>query len=704
MTESNSPHVEPFPAGLLRWSGHRDGGVKKPFRKGSGRPAGRQFTTPLIARIHGWVEDLVERSKTAPRVILLVGGPGNGKTDAVESCIEQLDEILKTGTAIFDAFESQFAVHGDEVLPRKVSVDLGKISSVIPDHLRQPLVIVQDATEKDPSRPHVSAEELFLKELRDVAEPTLASIYICCVNRGILAHALTIAHDHHGGERVLDLLNRVTEAVAVGPDSPSCWPLKGFEHVAVWPMDVESLAATIPGLNQPTVAHQVFEAALDNKRWTTCDASSGRCPFCENLKLLTRPESIDQIVRYLRFYESAAAKRWTFRELFSLVSYLIVGDDDLVMEGKSYSPCEWAQRQVENSKSSSQSRKAMAGRAPFALCSRLFHHRLFPRWPRLSTGRIRESRTLLQRNDLGEGGQFARDLFSWLDRVGQTKAPIGDDVQCILRGSLGDLLDPAIADPGRVLYEKDREKVTVHDVEEAFSLSVSDGLDLVGPRLHPLERDVLKRLAKADESLFEENVPRTRVRDAQLLQSAIRQFSSRLVKRSLGVRYGACKDENLFIAYGKALVDSGELREVRRKLQDLLRDEHRSHLSLVTTFGQPNSHRSRRVVLASEEIRVKDITNVHNASRPALPTPFLKIDKRLVPVTFQLFKAMRDASAGLHPDCLGEEIFALLDGVRSLVAGERVRDEDALDDAEILIGEENSIIEYREGQFFARGI
>lgn len=67
-----------FPEGLLAWAGHRDGGVKKPFRRETGRPAGVRITTPLMIRLRDWAKCLSEGDKV-PTSILLVGGLAMGK-------------------------------------------------------------------------------------------------------------------------------------------------------------------------------------------------------------------------------------------------------------------------------------------------------------------------------------------------------------------------------------------------------------------------------------------------------------------------------------------------------------------------------------------------------------------------------------------------------------------------------------------------
>ena len=83
-----------FPDSLLDWAGHRDGGVKKPFSTSSGRPTHDLIETNLTRRLRHWASDLSMGQDGVPMAMFLVGGPGNGKTDAIETAIGFLDEAF----------------------------------------------------------------------------------------------------------------------------------------------------------------------------------------------------------------------------------------------------------------------------------------------------------------------------------------------------------------------------------------------------------------------------------------------------------------------------------------------------------------------------------------------------------------------------------------------------------------------------------
>jgi hypothetical protein len=626
--------------------------------------------------------------------VLLVGGPGNGKTDAVESCIEFLDSGLNANGKLVEAFAAQFVVPESQLPPRKVIVELTTLGINLPLHMHQSITLVQDATEGDPgqSRP---AEQLLLEELGDRLDPQSSGIYLCCVNRGILAHAATAFQESVYQNNAAELINKITIAVTSGPTSPRCWPLEGFEHFAVWPMDVESLVDEKIAEEGRTVAHQIFDAALDQAKWNPTCESGTRCPFCRNRELLSHPDAIKSLVKLLRYYELASGKRWTFRDLFSLVPYLLVGDySELEVRGRQVTPCEWSsyQNQLIRANQTSDPSKY---RAQYLLVSRLYHHRLFPRWPGLDRGQNRKAKAALQVESFNPGLERAKDFFRYLSHAANQAGDNSGEILGLIRGSLGELMDPALAPGSAALFSRGDQVITIDQVEERFSLSVREGLGFVSNRLEQLERDLLVQLAEADESLAEENFPRSKAHYAKLLQNSLRQFCARLAKRSIGVKKAVCRDANFFQSYDKALHDNRELSDVRRQLKKLLHDDRNQfRASLVTTFGQPIAHRLRDIVLLTPAVAVREMQPTVIGERPAEPIPYLKVDCHVVPLTFALFKALKEVVAGLHDASLPTEIFALLNGIKSLVSGHLVRNETILDEeSRIELGNSGQFVE-----------
>ncbi|RDH85971.1 MAG: hypothetical protein DIZ80_00400 [endosymbiont of Galathealinum brachiosum] len=690
-----------YPEGLARWAGHRDGGVRRPFVLDSGRPTGDQIETPLVTRLHDWVSSLVA-GEDVPRVLLLVGGPGNGKTDAVEGCIEFFDTAMKANGKLLETFASKYDVSDGELPPRKAVVDLSSVSNSLPSHLQTTISLVQDATEGDSSK-NETPEELLLNELDTLLNPDHTGIYLCCVNRGILARTAEIAHEKGVHSDVSALLTVITKGVTSRPKSPSCWPLEGYSDIALWPMDVESLVDKNINEGKWSVAHQIFEVALDDEKWKKPCALNTRCPFCQNRKLLSQGKALDSLVDILHYYELTSGKRWTFRDLFSLVPYLLVGDhSELEIKGKRLSPCEWAAEQYRLS-TEGRSGSVERDRAPYLLMSRLYHHRLFPKWPDFIRGEHREAKKVLLKNrDNDEGLAAAMGLFRFTAKAKELTALSSGDVPVRVRNYVGPELDPALVTGDEILFTRSNVDTTVSDIEDMFSLSIKNGIELVGSQLETLELDVLKQLLKADESLVEDKFPRNRTKQARLLQSTLRQFSSRLTKRSLGTKRGVCKNIDTFRKYLDATRNPDVLNDVRKGLRNLLHDSNNKfRAGLATTFGQPVAHRSKDVVLLIQfPITVSIATSDSSFGRPKDYLPYLLVEKHYVALTFDLFRALNEVNEGLHEASLPSEIYSLLDRVKSLVSGRVVRDKKILlEDPEIRLGSSTDVIEYVNGQF-----
>jgi hypothetical protein len=672
-----------FPDALLTWAGHRDGGVRKPFRRDSGRPAGgKRIDTPLLSRLNSWVDSLLNPEVDTPRVVLLVGGPGNGKTDAVESTIEFLDDRLGLSGALVDNFARQFNVGPDTPPPRTARLNLGSAFPGIPAHLKCQLRLVQDATEDTGETSH-SKEDLLLEDLKSVMETAQSDIYLCCVNRGVLAQTANVAHKRFPETDLARLLDRITESTASVPGAPSCWPLAGFEHIAVWPMDVESLVDTSTAGQGSTVAHQIFHIALEEDAWRPRCPSGPRCPFCQNRRLLAARGAVDSLILALRYYEIGSGKRWSFRDLFSLVSYLLVGEySEFQVEGETLSPCEWAARQLRLCQTGNQSDVAVA-RAPYLLASKLYYHRLFPVWPRFTQGSFFAAKRAVFKKDLIEPDlQSAWNLFRYLaSQDAQSELESGEVPRRVF-GSLAPMLDPGLVSGAVKLSDGG---LTAREIEEAFSLSVAEGLMLVDSKLEPLDRDILKRLSVADDALTEERFPPTKGQQVWLLRSTIRQYCARLTKRCIGTRSGVFLNAEEFDRYQQAMREPEKLKEIARQLRSLLHDDkNQFSAQLMTTFGQPVAQRSREVTLVTEAIKVRALIRAENQARPREPMPYLRVEDMDVAVTFAFFDALERVSRGLNPASLPEEIFALLNGIRSFVSGDVVRDGDRLAEGAVI--------------------
>ncbi|MES2937453.1 MAG: hypothetical protein V4864_07205 [Pseudomonadota bacterium] len=676
-----------FPGGLVEWSGHRSGGVRRMFDTGSGRPGGEIVSTSLIARLLQWAEDLV-RAEQVPSVVLLVGGPGNGKTEAVEVALEHIDALLGKGGALVRSFARELAPAAGTAVPRLVPIEItagaGKLS----------LAVVQDASVKDSARPSKAAAELLLEELALFAQPG-AGVYLACVNRGVLDDALILASEK-GLDSTRILLESIARAVALTPDAPSCWPLHEHPQIGVWPMDAESLLFQIG--DGGSAADKILDLATKPEAWPTygeCPAGL-RCPFCYSRKSITAgARGRTALLDILRFCELGTGKRWTFRDLFSLVPQLLAHVPDTNAGPLAASPCDWAARMLEIDKGSMPATSDRArSTAIFFVASATYQHVLFGEWDRAAVKQIQA--------DIKELGLEKDRTLQGLCTFVRSNKRVG--VPATLKPLLADickLLDPALATPeSQIQLARDRA-LSLGELDARFSHSVESGLEfLIKSRcLSSLEKELLERISDCEKNIADLELRSSRTVAARRLQRALRDFACRWARRSLGGVHGAVRDRESFQTF-RIIVDSPDgnqelLHLAARKVEALLNTNGRFEISLNTTFGEPLPPPARRATLIAEKQRVRPRQAVV-LGRPRPPLAFLTIGSaksaQPIPLTYDLYKAVSDLGQGLMQSALPSTVVALLDSTRARLAGALVRDKHLLDDAEIRIGSAREVV------------
>lgn len=686
-----------FPARLLGWAGHREGGVRRLFDAGSGRPGGEQvFQTNLLHRLRDWAKHLADGDPTVPRVLLLVGGPGNGKTEAVEATIWWLDDLLECSGALRSKLADAYHPGPGEAVARLVTVEAGHFSARV-RQLR--LDIVQDAS-VGKGHPGQSPASLLVEELDRALSDSTDAVYLCCANRGVLDDALIHAIDANLNE-VQNLLEAIVRAVSLAPNAPPCWPLREYPGVAAWPMDAESLIESTDHDDEAPGA-AILRRALDANLWPkagTCRAGES-CPFCNSRKILSGGREQDSLLRMLRWFEVGTGKRWAFRDLFSLVSYLLAGSG-AGHAGAGADPCGWAAGLVDADKQAQLGGRARrdASAALFWLVAAQYQHALFHHWDHtVAASLLRDIKELNLRDN-----NTAMGLYYFLQSraTGYVPAPIAP-----LLDGLVELLDPGLASPDAELAMRGGA-VALREFDARFSRSVRQGLDYVtGFRaLSQPERTLLERLAALDDLLSEPRLRRKRPSAAGRIQRMVRDFSCRIARRSVGARNAVVPDANILDAFQKVVADADgdghDLREIAKQLEDLLNNEHHFEVSLTTTFGQPPPPPRRRATLFVSRRRIYP----RDADREGRPRPslcFLDVDvgaaSQSIALTYDLFKAIRELERGLSAASLPRSVLALLDTTRARLAGSIVRDRDVRDRPMIVLGETITVERHR-GRF-----
>ncbi|RNJ64061.1 MAG: hypothetical protein EDM03_06910 [Porphyrobacter sp. IPPAS B-1204] len=689
----------PYPAQLLNWAGNRAGGVRRLFDSTSGRPGGAVFQTNLLHRLRSWAGSIAAGGGDVPRILLLVGGPGNGKTEAIESTVGWIDEALSAQGALNDALRKSFLPSDGAPVPRLVRVDAHAegLSS-------RPLILslVQDASAVVGSSGKLASQQL-LDELDAIQSKGAEEAYLCCVNRGILDDALieAIDTDRTSTRR---LLEAVTRAVSLAPDAPSCWPLAGHPEVAVWPMDSESLLRA-PAAGGEVPARAVLQTALDEQQWPeagSCAAGTA-CPFCGSRERLSRDREQTSFLQILRWFEVASGKRWSFRDLFSLMSYLLAGHRVSSRE-PTLDPCEWAAKLVQSDAIAQRGGKPSKDHstAIFDLVASQYQHALFHKWDRdAGPSLLREIKELgLDDDNTAMGLQW----FLSSRRTSYLPAMISSSLE-----GMAEILDPALTDPNIEVQATNNNSFALRELDVRFSRSVTEGLEYIRKYriLSKIEVELIERLAKLDADLSIGAIRRRRPASASNVQRFIRDFAGRLTRRALGTKTAAVLDAVILADFQRVIEDAAgdDLYDVAQEVRQLLNHNQDFEISLTTTFGQPLPPSIRRATLVVPSRPVQPLEGDKDG-RPASPICFLRVgdskSSQPIALTYDLFKAVKELEKGMSVASLPRSVLALLDTTRARLSGPIVRDRLVLDQARIRIGTSGQEVVQRRAGFASR--
>lgn len=665
-------NLNPRVVELLSWHGHAKGGVHVPFQAAS-NPLGRTIETSLVQRLRRLANDIAASAASSPRWVFLIGGPGNGKSETVQDFLSNLDAALGLGGALCQVLTQRFAQAG--LVPRKVEVlpgDLGAAGAAFAAKVGR-LMVVQDATATESALGNAANE--LANDLADLittpATPPMP-VFIACANRGLLARAMNEAYRAFGvGNDVTKLLANLIQASSLGRDTlegrKPCWPIETDPRFACWPLDVDSLLVG----NSPPL-EQALLSAIDATSWETsgrCQdcASRDLCPFRQSAEWLRDGDTRRNLLVMLRRGELARGQRWNFRDAFSLIAELVVGQwSDF--SGAAH-PCEWVHRNVVAAKDAAPDVQAI-----LSLALRLYPHAMFMGGPARKAAAV-----FLERRSIDARSQpvtlLALQAVS-LDGQAESTKPIREIVARDYAR-----LDPATftpPDPGH----------PIRLIEDAFCQSVEQGRAATqrhGPAAaEDCLLDVFEKAEREWDLLGRESAV------AVAAVSLLRNLAGMIAKRSTGVRLGHHALEELLRDYEACLRDSTLLRSVNTALQPLLGNPV-FKFNLLEIPGQPTADEVEPLVAlqgpttGAQALAAPEPTG----SSPGHDVPSVRVTEPIyrIPLTFDFYMALQLRKKGCAASSLPASVRAALDRVRHRYAGELCRKEDLFVDgrASVLI-------------------
>lgn len=222
----NSPQKKSeFPETLFSWgnSGNYSISRSSDIESGWQKPP---LKTRLITQLESLADGILEGKTPSQSNIFLVGGPGNGKTLAA---IHFLRRLLKDKYA-----EMPPSITGS------VDVEFSDGSSPI-KHLRY----IEDASAGQDNN---AIYKRFVADIGEyVLSPQPGTLFLCCVNRGILATVLVkiAKHEIEASAETRNFIATLSSVVSPDATPKSLWPFELKRNIYIHPMDEESLLEPI---------------------------------------------------------------------------------------------------------------------------------------------------------------------------------------------------------------------------------------------------------------------------------------------------------------------------------------------------------------------------------------------------------------------------------------------------------------------------
>ena len=640
------------------------------------KPLSSTIETIVISKLITLASELSLGSDSCPRWIFLIGGPGNGKSETVESFLTSLDKELGLAGELTAILSRKFAPQ--PLVPRRVEVsgsDFAVPNNSFTSKIGR-LIVVQDATATD--LPMDDAAQKLADDLANLLtdSPPVKPVFVACVNRGLLAAAMTeAARDYDVDQDPTRLFTAMLQATSLGRETlansrPACWPLDSYPHIACWPMDLDSLLNAPAGSTPPLV--QILQVAAAVDKWEAsgacadCDARE-LCPFRQNAAWLREQANLDSLRVILRRGELATGQRWNFRDTFSLTASLMVGERADFPPKRH--PCEWVHDQIAPLPDIAADDDADALPRLHAMVSHLYPQSLFNSTPYQAIA-----------------SRYKEDIDDW------SSQPISEAVITVLSwcesftdSSVRDFLrrDYAMIDP--TFYTPEQPTHPLFHIETHYSQSVIQGNEHPPlAQLSLLEARYLDLLASAESEWDLTQLNTTQVFGVMRL---VRRLAASVRKKSEGVRLGHHAEEDFLKDFEDAIRNRAKLRQLKDSLEQLL-GTNGFQFNAVESFGQPRSDRGWTARWDGGDVPLQvfeapsatDRAPAHDLACFALKCGNMQYR---MPITFTLFRALLLRDRGCMNSSLPASVRTSLDRIRHLYAGAICRDRRRLVDGTV---------------------
>ena len=617
--------TDQYPFAFKNWFSSNVGGVRLPMNNNSGRPLGDQI---IEGKIHHLIREMIVdfKEKKGKFLCVLVGGPGNGKTDLMEFA----SEVFFNELGIDAVLGKETLQNGFKSNNRKAKYENKEFS----------LNLIQDASQKDADADsplasiHNDFEELYKCE---------NVLTLICINRGVLENTLSKSRvNSEPISKYKELINKIhsyNNLQTVINDS-KIWGDKicGI-NLYTWSMDFDTLFKENETIDENLIRELIEKSNCVN----SFQRASIISPIESSREFLNNEIKLFNLSRLLRHNEILNGKRFTYRELFSIMAYLFHHSED------EYVNFETVLKDYDSLPSYDLIEKF---NILFPLYQKSTSYRFFNYF-------IEPKKDLIDnciKPYSNKDQNMLKQMFYTLSKADINMSEIPSFISS--RGSA--LFDPIYFEDNNFEFRNDNDDILVLKkiIDKTLynqSINCTDFTSF----LEPIEIELIKILEGIKDSyclnIDYDDFNSTQLNGVEQLKTYLNNLIVSIFKRSLLFSNFYIKDKDLVQEYLELVQnDSSSFIHV---LEESLTTNNKIENSLSTNIGQTSGELKNNVIEKSNIATIESLPKPRN-SMPSSDQIILtyhvrgQADNEIIVITYNLFKSIKKNEKHIFSACL----------------------------------------------------
>jgi hypothetical protein len=617
--------TDKYPFAFKNWFSSNNGGVRLPMNNKSGRPMGDKI---IEGAIHHLIREMISDFKVQKGKFLcvLVGGPGNGKTDLMEFASEIFFKEFAIDPAVGKvALQTEFKLNNRKAKFKNQDVILN---------------LIQDASQRDTGA--LSPLESLFNDFEElhVADNILTLI---CINRGVLENTLSKSRNAlepiSKYKELIERIHSYNNLQSVIDDSKIWGDKISGVNLYTWSMDYDTLFKQNESFN----ANLIKEIIDKSECLVDFQKSSPLSPIGASLEFLSNNSKVFNLSRLLRHSEILNGKRFTYRELFSMMAYLF-------------------HHSVEEHSQYEQKLLDYERIPDYSYIERF--NILYPLYQKSTSFRffnyfLEPKKELVDnciKPYLSNKSSLLRQLFETLSKIDSNVSEIPNFIST----SGSSLFDPIFFEDNNFEFEdKNSEKVRLKKIIDKILYNQKIECENFSNILQPAEIELIKILENIKDSyclsIDYDDFNATQLNGVDQLKTYLNNLIISIFKRSLLFNNFYIKDKELVQEYLELVqTDSSPFINV---LQDSLTIQNKIENSLSTNIGQTAGELKNNIIEKSNIVYIESLPKPKN-SMPSSDQIILTYSVRghqkaeIIVITYNLFKSIKKNEKQIFTACL----------------------------------------------------